>query len=314
MPVRYSSFLNFYPRPPRGGRLKIMPQAGQRIAISIHALREEGDVRAVLCRQCNMNFYPRPPRGGRRGHLSRDVRLRENFYPRPPRGGRRVRESLEIAAFQFLSTPSARRATLSESHCSSFRQYFYPRPPRGGRLKHHNHVVHLRHISIHALREEGDSCAPHRPAYQNYFYPRPPRGGRHLSTFAATQLRQISIHALREEGDLRHHHSLRISANFYPRPPRGGRHEFEDQLDSIAEFLSTPSARRATMQCAWLPSGQRISIHALREEGDVFSCCTNFLSDNFYPRPPRGGRHVRVDKDKLDAMQFLSTPSARRAT
>ena len=22
------------------------------------------------------------------------------------------------------------------------------------------------------------------------------------------------------------------------------------------------------MQCAWLPSGQRISIHALREEGD----------------------------------------------
>ena len=35
---------NFYPRPPRGGRLQnIMLRAGQ-IWISIHALREEGDV------------------------------------------------------------------------------------------------------------------------------------------------------------------------------------------------------------------------------------------------------------------------------
>ena len=35
-----------------------------------------------------------------------------------------------------------------------------------------------------------------------------------------------------------------------------------------------------------------ISIHALREEGDV--CAEKEVSDNgyFYPRPPRGGRLV----------------------
>ena len=34
-----------------------------------------------------------------------------------------------------------------------------------------------------------------------------------------------------------------------------------------------------------------ISIHALREEGDV-DLQHNFVSEeDFYPRPPRGGRH-----------------------
>ena len=37
-------------------------------AISIHALREEGDLRNI-CFRCTdaRNFYPRPPRGGRPG-------------------------------------------------------------------------------------------------------------------------------------------------------------------------------------------------------------------------------------------------------
>ena len=34
------------------------------------------------------------------------------------------------------------------------------------------------------------------------------------------------------------------------------------------EFLSTPSARRATKRLEGLTSIQKISIHALREEGD----------------------------------------------
>ena len=34
---------NFYPRPPRGGRRIAMSDLNLRIAISIHALREEGD-------------------------------------------------------------------------------------------------------------------------------------------------------------------------------------------------------------------------------------------------------------------------------
>ena len=37
-----------------------------RQSISIHALREEGDVHpATECHSPSANFYPRPPRGGR---------------------------------------------------------------------------------------------------------------------------------------------------------------------------------------------------------------------------------------------------------
>ena len=44
-----------------------------------------------------------------------------------------------------------------------------------------------------------------------------------------------------------------------------------------------------------------ISIHALREEGD-FSCVQNRLwKQNFYPRPPRGGRPIQTEGEKHDA-------------
>ena len=56
-----------------------------------------------------------------------------------------------------------------------------------------------------------------------------------------------------------------------------------------------------------------ISIHALREEGDTLCFWAGCALNYFYPRPPRGGRphstHTLVFVHK-----FLSTPSARRAT
>ena len=145
------------------------------------------------------------------------------FYPRPPRGGR---QSLKFAASQdrqFLSTPSARRATLCPSRCGlasgflstpsarratrvSFPRFspaddFYPRPPRGGRPRLLTRGHLHRGISIHALREEGD-----RPPFlcrfsSTDFYPRPPRGGRRTVGSQPPGKIAISIHALREEGD-----------------------------------------------------------------------------------------------------------------
>ena len=35
---------------------------------------------------------------------------------------------------------------------------------------------------------------------------------------------------------------------------------------------------------------QFISIHALREEGDILQTRKILARDDFYPRPPRGGR------------------------
>ena len=64
VPPRYS---DFYPRPPRGGRLA---ERNFKIAltdISIHALREEGDGTRRQMVRGQPNFYPRPPRGGRQG-------------------------------------------------------------------------------------------------------------------------------------------------------------------------------------------------------------------------------------------------------
>ena len=71
-------------------------------------------------------------------------------------------------------------------------------------------------------------------------------------------------------------------------------------LDTDIIFLSTPSARRATGSFLVIVYAQRISIHALREEGDRPASITTAGANNFYPRPPRGGRpgHVKlVDHD-----------------
>ena len=55
---------------------------------------------------------------------------------------------------------------------------------------------------------------------------------------------------------------------FYPRPPRGGRRKRDAISFRFIEFLSTPSARRATYTVQIVHVGAVISIHALREEGD----------------------------------------------
>ena len=79
---------------------------------------------------------------------------------------------------RFLSTPSARRATVNLLRQPSFSIYFYPRPPRGGRLYLLTVPPTSIKISIHALREEADT--PPTPPFctQKISNPPPPRGGR----------------------------------------------------------------------------------------------------------------------------------------
>ena len=149
------------------------------VEISIHALREEGDVifqqflfllkkflstpsarRATAsswaCSQYRGIFLSTP--SARRAtsafcHWPSHIR---NFYPRPPRGGRQCQCQTRSYEDKFLSTPSARRATRGKSYFSGYSP-----------------------ISIHALREEGDRFCRR-----------------------ASESGTISIHALREEGDL----------------------------------------------------------------------------------------------------------------
>ena len=83
------------------------------------------------------------------------------------------------------------------------------------------------------------------------------------------QRRVISIHALCEEGDRLTASSPTRSVYFYPRPLRGGRLSPTQRIEYIGLFLSTPSARRATVLESSGITPQFISIHALCEEGDL---------------------------------------------
>ena len=95
---------------------------------------------------------------------------------------------------------------------------------------------------------------------------------------------------------------------------RRATYELRRENQQYKRFLSTPSARRATRQDSRQKLGHTISIHALREEGDGGILFRPVMAaDDFYPRPPRGGRRI-PGAAPADGRQFLSTPSARRAT
>ena len=145
-------------------------------------------------------------------------------------------------------------------------------------------------ISIHALREEGDAGYVSRPAIPD-----------------------ISIHALREEGDPQPPDRRRSGGDFYPRPPRGGRHLIAlNVYGSELNFYPRPPRGGRLGGAGVGRSIELISIHALREEGDMATTAAEiasvvFLSTpsarratgvvgerggrkgDFYPRPPRGG-------------------------
>ena len=283
------------------------------------------------------DFYPRPPRGGRPFPLPPQLPERTHFYPRPPRGGRLGFPSIAYFATRFLSTPSARRATgRLFAVCESFQflstpsarratrhrqsqlhshNYFYPRPPRGGRrLPTRAGRLTPKFLSTPSARRATFGRASLRFTTA-YFYPRPPRGGRPAS---APQNRCCPPH-------------------FYPRPPRGGRPSRRPRRTTPTIFLSTPSARRATLSdfdCTELlltflstPSARRATICRTSWRGHLLiflstpsarratSQMQRFSGSQryFYPRPPRGGRPGTAISS-LSPYIFLSTPSARRAT
>ena len=202
-----------------------------------------------------------------------------------------MQEIMDFDSKPFLSTPSARRATLPPVSFSYQQCYFYPRPPRGGRRGQFAQPV-VNQDDFYPRPPRGGRRANYWAVGDTKnFYPRPPRGGRRGCWQSLKCSVPISIHALREEGD---RFSIRLV--------------FWQQ-----KFLSTPSARRATHPARRLHPRRNISIHALREEGDPCGWTSTPAHSYFYPRPPRGGRlilHVNTSSE----VQFLSTPSARRAT
>ena len=259
---------NFYPRPPRGGRRPAAAPLAGAPAISIHALREEGDdgisngedwiVRISIHALREEGDPGHPPTGSlfaisihalrEEGDVRRRLLWRElrQFLSTPSaRRATTASQTARTGSSGFLSTPSARRATQDIHRPAPFLQFLSTPSARRATYVAFKYTI-IEKISIHALREEGDPFPARTPTSETNFYPRPPRGGR-LSYYDPMLANLgISIHALREEGD-------QITKRFNI---------------NLTEFLSTPSARRAT-RLGWY--SYRVAYH-------------------FYPRPPRGGR------------------------
>ena len=305
---------NFYPRPLRGGRPKLQNVEYQQQKISIHALCEEGDLRASGMSPMWKEFLSTPSaRRATPGELA-DAGHAGHFYPRPLRGGRREDRLDMTITCQFLSTPSARRATRW--------QRIHDRRQR---------------ISIHALCEEGDRLPLRHKGEQIYFYPRPLRGGRPPKLCYSFAECQISIHALCEEGDGRRCSLAPKRQDFYPRPLRGGRpHRRRPEPAVQGHFYPRPLRGGRLVDDRVDPLTGEISIHALCEEGDgdtlnneeaqgisIHALC----EEGDDRRPQRRHRdpisiHALCEEGDVsykyakiyDVWEFLSTPSARRAT
>ena len=198
------------------------------------------------------------------------------------------------------------------------------------------HFAALAVISIHALREEGDPEPDSCDCEFVVFLSTPSaRRATELHSFRQGQS-EISIHALREEGDRGHPgrragegisiHALREEGDAKTTLDRGHRHKFLSTPSArrataarIAAykgwvFLSTPSARRATWSL-WMRWNHPQNFYPRPPRGGrpLPRWLHLWRGGNFYPRPPRGGR----PKDGgivVGTVTFLSTPSARRAT
>ena len=229
---------HFYPRPPGGGRLKLISP------------------------KCTMAKFLSTPSFG----ISKAPRFLST-----PSGWRATQELTDYKVdARFLSTPSGWRATKDDlGYRGAWPISIHALRVEGDRR---GRVLRSRQgISIHALRVEGDLKTPGaqrtrtnfyprppgggRPAtvpparlLPLDFYPRPPGGGRPLLLYLCSQNAEIiSIHALRVEGD-----SPALSLLLYSRP-----------------FLSTSSGWRATFILIQKLRYYFISIHALRVEGDT---------------------------------------------
>ena len=189
--------------------------------ISIHALREEGD---------NNSYGVRPA-------------LMISIHALREEGDKALTGAIEILK-QFLSTPSARRATGGAGADRQLHDRFLSTPSaRRATIALRGRSEPL-HISIHALREEGDA----KQSVNN-------------------SVIGISIHALREEGDLWDRlQQLRITISIHALREEG---DLWDRLQQLRITISIHALREEGDPGAICFCPRRdISIHALREEGD----------------------------------------------
>ena len=148
---------------------------------------------------------------------------------------------------KFQPTPSVGRATCASSHGTNLNLHFNPLPPWGGRPAAVAAIQKVVSISIHALRGEGDVvCVVRCRGKTADFNPRPPWGGRRQKSGRRSREKEFQSTPSVGRATRMKLLSPALSSHFNPRPPWGGR-------------LARGQGRAVP---------ERISIHALRGEGD----------------------------------------------
>ena len=192
-------------------------------------------------------------------------------------------------------------------------------------------------ISIHALRGEGDSPRLSGGARGQHFYPRPPWGGRPWearvllgdkkflstpsvgrATFAAATtnctsslfLSTPSVGRATGRGGADVPYLQFLSTPSVGRATRIG-YPLDQYLDI---FLSTPSVGRATAAGAAPARGTRISIHALRGEGDYMEPVSGTNGFRFLSTPSVGRATAKVHKNPVQLLRkgYNHFPAGRR--
>ena len=182
------------------------------------------------------------------------------------------RETSQVSVFRtadaFQSTPFVRRETPALFRGWKAKRYFNPLPSWEGRP-----AVGLMELWV------------------DHFNPLPSWEGRHHSVNTSLNLSCISIHSLREKGDRSYPIIIPAVSYFNPLPSWEGRRGNIPVVFAFELFQSTPFVRRETLHAYHMRINCIIiSIHSLREKGDLGQYTTIAVVRYFNPLPSWEGR------------------------
>ena len=168
---------------------------------------------------------------------------------------------------EFLSTPSARRATGGAAE---------PRRTHG--------------ISIHALREEGDLIRIQRAAPQKRFLSTPSVRRATSPRPSSRRVSKISIHALREEGDFTVSNSFSPVSIFLSTPSVRRATGQQDTYRRLCGISIHALREEGDVAEALFSEGLKDFYPRPPRGGRRSGAPNTPATRNFYPRPPRGGQ------------------------
>ena len=308
---------NFYPRSPRGERPLCTLHRHRALGISIHAPREGSDKRRLKQQRMVAEFLSTLPARGATAAFPASMAMWTYFYPRSPRGERHYMSRCDREFFEISIHAPREGSDGAAFFGRSANRISIHAPREGSDMNGDAFAVLPYDISIHAPREGSDvrkraGCLP-----ATDFYPRSPRGERRCFLGPPLHLVDISIHAPREGSDREAQRPAGRPDGISIHAPREGSDaRLLPRLCGASGFLSTLPARGATVGGRKTGRTLTISIHAPREGSDlavalVYVDVWQFLSTlpargatcpvsdglgdpgNFYPRSPRGERHLR---------------------